>query len=134
MGKSVLYILQDNGAHWVKSSTDFTKRITSDEVQVFLSLSPSGNKLAIFCEMPFWDYNIMINIPPDYEFPYDLSHDEIVAILQKKHPALCANDVFVVWNKNRKNVIVAVLPYSKIFAVYGTDGKMHYSSSQIVDV
>lgn len=134
MGKAVLYILQDNGADWVKNSGDFTKRVTSEGVQVFLSLSPSGDCLAIFCEMPFWDYSIMINIPPDYEFPYDLSHDEIVTNLQEKHPELCADDVFVVWNKNRKSVIVAVLPYSKTFAVYGTDGKMYYSRSQIVAV
>ena len=78
MGKAVFDILRENGANWVNCSGDFTKRVTSDRVQIFISLSPSGYLLTTYFELPYGNFFKDMELPKNCKVPAEVSHEEIV--------------------------------------------------------
>ena len=128
MGKAIFDILRENGANWVNDSGDFTKRVTSDKVQVFLSLSPSGYILVAYFELPFGNYFEWLELPTGIKIPEDVTHDDIVAKLQLTYPTLKSEDVFEIRNAWKERIAVTLIPSSRALAVYGiVDGKDYFT-------
>ena len=128
MGKAIFDILRENGASWVQCTGDFTKRVTSDKVQVFLSLSPSGYILVCYCELPSGNYFEWLELPTGIKIPKDVTHDDIVNKLRLTYPSLKSEDVFEIKNKWGEKIALSLIPSSRVLAVYGlVDGKDYFA-------
>ena len=119
MGKAVFDILRENGANWVNCSGDFTKRVTSDRVQIFISLSPSGYLLTTYFELPYGNFFKYMELPKDCKIPAEVSHEDIVSKLQLTYPMLKSEDVFEITNRWGEKIALALIPTSRVLAVYG---------------
>ncbi len=128
MGKAIFDILRENGANWVECSGDFTKRVTSDGIQVFLSLSPSGYILVTYCELPFGDFFKYFQLPSGINIPREVSHEDIVAKLRLTYPSLKSEDVFEIKNTWGERISLALIPSPRVLAVYGmVDGEDYFT-------
>ena len=128
MGKKAVFdILQENGADWINVPGDFTKRVTSDGIQVFLSLSPTGDRLACYFETPQESCFKIHHLPLslfifDYLVP---TNDQIVNKLCASYPWISIGSVFHMKNKYGSTIALTIAPSADRIVVFGLDSEQN---------
>ena len=119
MGKAVYDILRENGATWITVPGDFTKRVTTDKKQLFVSLAPGCDKVIAYCKLPSGDFIKALCLPYGFSIPRNVSHDDVVANLCVAYPELNAKDVFELKNKYEERIALAYIDSLQSIIVYG---------------
>ncbi|MBR3162738.1 MAG: hypothetical protein IKF17_01380 [Clostridia bacterium] len=129
MGKAVFDILRENGATWIEVPGDFTKRITDDKVQVFLSLSPNGDKLVSYCEFQFGKVFKQFDLPLNLSIPKSLSYNNVVANIRNKYLWVNPSNIFMMKNRFNDQIACTIHPFAYAIIIYGIlDGKEHFET------
>ena len=126
MGKKAVFdILQESGADWINVPGDFTKRVTSDGIQVFLSLSPTGDSLACYFETPQGSCFKIHQLPLSlFIFDYLIStKDQIINKLRASYPWISIDSVFQMKNKYGSTIALAIAPSADRIVVLGLDSE-----------
>ena len=131
MGVAIFDLLQEHGANWVNCTGDFTKKVSSDGVQIFVTLSPDGTELvSCICSKGsnvIFYVDHLCNLPSGLTISDNISRNVVVAKMQLRYPWLKSENVFEIKSRNGRRIVFTYIHSYKTLVIYGIlDGKDHF--------
>ena len=121
---SICDIMRQSGGTWIEFPGNFTKHVNDQEIQIYLSLSPTGDQLAICSCFPEGIMSKTFNLPSDMTIPRNFSMDYIEARMRSYQPDVKSAIIYKVKNQLQNFAIGINLSAKKFFVFgYSEDGE-----------